>query len=72
MTLGLGEFQFRQSQAQVIWKTNVTPQEKPNTVIWETYLNQINVMNCKRDGKLFLNLKAKSKLLQSYLGGAKS
>ena len=36
MTLGLGEFQFRQSQAQVIWKTNVTPQEKPNTVIWET------------------------------------
>ena len=39
MTIGLGEFKYRQAQAQVIWKPTDTPEEQPSPVIWETTIS---------------------------------
>ena len=39
MTIGLGEFKYRQAQAQVIWKPTDTPTEQPSPVIWETTIS---------------------------------
>ena len=41
MTIGLGEFKYRQAQAQaqVIWKPTDTPAEQPSPVIWETTIS---------------------------------
>ena len=39
MTIGLGEFKFRQAQAQVIWKPTDTPTEQPSPAIWETTIS---------------------------------
>ena len=32
----LGDFQFRQARAQVVWKPIETPKAQPSPVIWET------------------------------------
>lgn len=39
LTVGLGNFQFRQSRAQVIWKPIDTPKAKTSPVIWETNIS---------------------------------
>ena len=39
LTMGLGEFKFRQAQAQVIWKPTDTATTQPSTVIWETTIS---------------------------------